>query len=209
MKPVVSRYTKFVQSTKMGLAVIAVLLIGLVLFYPIFRKEDAGVRISFSTTSTKKAPEPTSMKHPQFHGLDKDNQPYTMTATSAAETSPEHISFEEPNGEILLKSMRHLFVKARTGTFDKNAHKLVLKHSVIMSDDQGNVVTTDSIMVDVEHKSAATSEPVFGEGPFGKLKAYGGAMADGINQQILFEGPVFVTLNMDNNHAKPSPEKKP
>lgn len=195
--PPLTRYTRFVRSAKMGLGGVALVLIGLMLFYPLFRQQEAGVRISFNATSKKEA-EPAAMKSPRFHGLDKDNQPYVMTADSATEQVDKQVTFEKPAGEILLKSNQRLSVSANAGRFDKESHHLWLNGNVVMSNDQGYVMTTDALTVDIAHKNAVTSSAVHGQGPLGTLKAYSGAMADGNNQQIIFEGPVFVTLNMSN-----------
>lgn len=200
--PPLTRYTRFVRSAKMGLGGVALVLIGLMLFYPLFRQQEAGVRISFNATSKKEA-EPAAMKSPRFHGLDKDNQPYVMTADSAIEQADKQITFVKPTGDILLKTNQRLSVSANAGRFDKESHHLWLNGNIAMSNDQGYVMTTETLTVDITHKNAVTSSEVHGHGPLGTLKAYGGAMADGNNQQIIFEGPVFVTLNMSNTSKQP------
>lgn len=206
-KTTVSRYTRFVHSTKVGVGMIALLLIGVVLFYPVFRKQNAGVRISFTTT-TKKEPEPTAMTHPHFQGLDKDYQPYNMSADAAAEVGTEQIQLTAPGGDILMKSGQHLYVQSQSGMFNKRQHMLTLKGDVRLSNEAGYIIKTDNIVVDVANKTATTSAEVHGQGPMGALKSYGGAMADGNNQQIVFEGPVFVTLNMDAKPSQSQQEKK-
>lgn len=200
-------YSAFVRSTKLGLGFIAVLLIGLVLFYPLLRKQEPGVRISFNTSSNK-PPAPTMMKNPRFHGLDKDNQPYTLTADSASELSQDQIAFENPAGDMVMKNGQHLSGKAKGGMFDKNTHILTLNGTVEMQDAQGYKLNTEKLLVDTMQKSAATSTEVYGEGALGKLKAYGGAMVDGNSQQIIFEGPVFVTLIMDQSAKNNSKDKE-
>lgn len=191
----------------MGLGFIALLLIGAMLFYPLIRGESSGVRISVNT-GAKKAPEPSIMQSPRFHGLDKDNQPYTLTADRALETVEDSVELEHPTGEIILKNAQKLSVKSEKGTFKKKDHLLLLKKDVIMDTSEGYHFETYSIEVDVAGNTATTADIVRGKGPMGTLKAYGGAMADGRNQQILFVGPVFMTLNMDQG-SRSTQGKKP
>ncbi len=190
------RYTRFVHSTKVMMAAIAALLIALILFYPLFKSQDGGVRIALTGTSEKPVSS-TNMTNARFHGLDKENQLYTVNVKKVEEVSEERINLTEPSGEILLKSTQRMYVRADTGVFNKKTRMLELKGAIRLNDDDGYTLTTQQMSVDINHNTAATSLEVFGDGPMGTLKAYGGAMADSENQQIVFQGPVFVTLNMD------------
>lgn len=201
-----ARYTRFVHSTKMLMAVVAALLVALILFYPLFKSQDGGVRIALTGTSEKPVSS-TNMTNARFHGLDKDNQLYTVNVKKVEEISEEQINLQEPSGEILLKSKQHVYARADTGVFNKKTRILKLKGAIKLSIDDGYTLKTELMSVDIDHNTAATSMEVFGDGPMGTLKAYGGAMADTENQQIVFQGPVFMTLNMDAKE-KTKQEKK-
>jgi lipopolysaccharide export system protein LptC len=191
----VARYTRFVRSTKVGLGIIALLLIGLILFYPLFRQKNTSVRIPL-TSSSQPNPSSTSMINARFHGLDKDNQPYNLTAKTVSEISTDVIGLAEPAGEIFLKSSQQLSIKSRNGVFNRKDHLLTLKGNIEMFNKQGYIIRMETLFVDLANKTAVTSSEVHGQGELGTLKSYGGAMVDGNNEQIIFEGPVFVTLNM-------------
>lgn len=201
------RYSRFVHSTKFMLGIVALLLTLLILFYPVFKKQAGGVRISLTST-TEKPVQATTMTNARFHGLDKDNQLYTVTAKQVTEVSEDQINLVEPSGEIFLKTTQRLSVKANTGVFSKKNRMLKLKGAIKLYNDEGYTLTTETMSVDIANNSAATSTEVFGNGPLGTLKAYGGAMADSENQQIVFQGPVFVTLIMDGNPTTLPKEEK-
>lgn len=190
------RYTRFVKSTKVIMAVIAALLMALILFYPLLKSQTAGMRISL-TGSPEKPASNTNMTNARFHGLDKDNQLYTINVVKVEGVNEDVSNLQLPSGEILLKSKQHISLRADKGEFNKKTRMLKLKGAIKLEDDSGYSLTTEQMSVDIANNTAATSLEVFGDGPMGTLKAYGGAMADSENQQIVFQGPVFVTLNMD------------
>ena len=189
----VSRYTKFVHSTKLTLAVLAAILTGLVLFYPLFH-HDSGVRVQFSSIEKKSPSSPTQMINARYHGLDKDNQPFNVTAKTATQIDDNTVGLDQVTSDISLKSGTWLSVSANTGLFKMKEKGLDLKGSIEMFDDEGYEFRTERLHVDVGKKTAVTDIEVKGQGPLGTLKAYGGAHADGIAKVITFEGPVFATV---------------
>jgi len=197
----VARYTRFVYSTKLALAGLAALLTAIILFYPYF-KRDSGVRIAFTSIEKKGPGSPTTMIGAKFHGLDKDNQPYNINAKTATQLDDNTVGLDHVTSDITLKSGVWLSMSANSGLYKMKENGLDLKGSIEMFDDAGYEFRTELMHVDVGKKTAVTHEVISGQGPLGKLKAYGGAFIEGNSQVITFDGPVFVTVypsHGDNN----------
>jgi lipopolysaccharide export system protein LptC len=189
----IGRYTRFVRSTKLLLAALAVILTGAILFYPVI-KRDSGVRIAFTSIVKKGPTSQTQMLGARFHGLDKDNQPYNVTAKTATQIDDDTLGLDQPTGDISLKSGAWLSVAGNTGVFRMKEKELDLKGSIEMFDNEGYEFRTERMHVNVGNKTAVTHDEVRGQGPLGKLRAMSGAEVDGNSQVVTFEGPVFVTV---------------
>ncbi len=188
----VARYTRFVRSTKVILSVLVLFLTGMVLFYPLSKNEDAGIRIAF-TSIEKGVASPTQMVSPQFHGLDKNNQPFNVTAKLGTQQDDNTLLLEKVTGDISLKSGTWLSVAAENGIFTLKDRVLNLKGAIELFNDEGYEFRTEMLHVDMAKKIAVTHEHVEGQGPLGKLKAQGVHM-DEASGVITFEGPILVTV---------------
>ncbi len=187
-----TRYTRFVRSTKAVLGVLAIFLTGMLLFYPLLHSDNAGIRVAF-TSIEKGAASPTKMINAHLHGLDKDDQPYNVNASTATQEDEDTIGLDKVTADISLKSGVWLSMSANNGVFKMKEKLLELKGSVDMFDDEGYEFRTEVLHVDVGQRTAVTHEPVQGQGPLGTLRAHG-AMMDGKSQVTTFEGPVLVTI---------------
>jgi lipopolysaccharide export system protein LptC len=190
----VPRHTKIVRSTKLMLALLAIVLTCAVLFYPVIRKDSGGTRVTFTSISKKGPGQPTQMIGAKFHGLDKDNQPFNIDSTTATQLDDNTMGLDHPVGDITLKSGSWLSVSGNDGVFKMKEKLLDLKGSIEMFNDEGYEFRTEFMHVNVGAKTGVTKTPVDGQGPMGKLKAYGGAQIDGNRDVVDFQGPVFVTV---------------
>lgn len=202
----VARYTRFVYSTKLILALLAAVLTGWILFYP-YLKRDIPMRIAFTSIRTKGPGSPTQMIGAKFHGLDKDNQPYNVTADTATQLDDNTLGLDHVTGDITLKSGAWLSVSSNTGVFLMKEKLLNLKGSIEMFNDGGYEFRSERMNVDVGKKTAVTQDVVKGQGPLGILKAYGGAFVEGNKQYVKFDGPVFVTVYPAHNDDAKSVQK--
>lgn len=189
----VGRYTRFVYSTKLTLVVLAAILACLITFYPLL-KRDNGVRIAFTSIEKKGPGSPTKMYGAKFHGLDKSNQPYHVNAVTATQMDDNTVGLDQLTSDITLNSGAWLSMSSKTGVFKIKEQLLDLKGAIDMFDGGGYEFRTERLHVDVAKKTAVTQDEVDGQGPLGKLKAFGGAQIDSNRQSIFFEGPVFVTV---------------
>jgi lipopolysaccharide export system protein LptC len=189
----IARYTRFVKSIKVALAVLAAILSAVILFYPVL-KRDTGVRIAFTSIEKKGPTAQTQMMNAHFRGLDKDNQPFNVLSKTATQINDNTMGLDKVSGDITLKGGAWLSVSANTGTFLVKEKTLDLKGAIEMFNDEGYEFRSETMHVNVGDKSAITHDVVDGQGPLGILKAYGGAAVGSAGGVITFEGPVFVTV---------------
>jgi len=203
----VARYTRFVRSTKLMLALFAVVLTCAILFYPLIHKESK-VRIAFTSISKKTPGGPTEMANPQFHGLDKSYQPFNVTAKTATQEDENTVTLDHPIGDISLKSGAWLSVLANSGIFKVKEKDLDLTGSVEMFTDAGYEFRMEHMHANVGDKTAFTHDEVRGQGIPGTLIAKGGAQVDSAGERVLFNGPVFVTIYPSQNDDKKKETKE-
>lgn len=189
----ITRYTRFVRSTKVMLGLLAVILTCAILFYP-YIKKDNGLRIAFTSIAKQASTSQTQMLNARFHGLDKDNQPYNLNAKTATQLDDDTLDLNHPIGDITLKNSAWLSVAGNNGLFKIKEKLLDLKGAIEMFNNEGYEFRTEHMHVNIGDKTAVTHDEVNGQGPLGKLKALGGANINGVTQVITFEGPVFVTV---------------
>lgn len=199
-----SGYTRFVNSAKLLLGILVVVLTCAILFYPIIKK-NSDVRIAFTGMKTDKPP-PTQMVNANFHGFDDNNEPYNVTAKTALQTDEDTAVLDIVNGDISLNSGTWLTVSAKKGNLKIQEHLLDLYGSVEMFNDEGYELRTDIIHIDMGKKVAVTDQPVNGQGPLGILRSHG-AVFDGKTKTTTFMGPVFVTLYLPKQDSG-TPQKK-
>ncbi len=188
----IARYTRFVHSTKVALGALVLILTAILLFYSLGRNETAGVRIAF-TSVVKGAVSPTQMLNARFHGLDKSNQPFNVTAATAVQRDSNTIDLVKVTGDISLKGGIWLSVTANNGVLHLSDRLLDLNGDIAMFNDEGYEFHTESLRVDIGRKYAVSQKPVQGQGPSGTLKAQGVIM-DGIRQVTTFTGPVRMII---------------
>ncbi len=207
----IARYTRFVHSTKLMLALLAAILTGVILFYPFFRKDNGGIRIAFTSITKDQSTSQTQMLNPRFHGLDKDNQPFNVTAKTATQIDEDTLGLDRPTGDISLKSGAWLSVSGNEGIFKMKEKLLDMNGSIEMFDNEGYEFRTEKMHVNVGDKTAVTHVEVKGQGPLGTLKAAGGAIVDGNKEIITFLGPVWVTVypahDVDTKQKQPSEQE--
>jgi lipopolysaccharide export system protein LptC len=120
------------------------------------------------------------MLEPRYTGIDRDNRPYVLTATSATQASgsDDIVSLEAPKADMTTNSSSWLQVTSYTGTYQPQPQLLDLYGDVELYQDRGNEFHTDSARVDVANGTATSDQPVTGQGPFGHVTAEGFTMLD-------------------------------
>jgi lipopolysaccharide export system protein LptC len=185
---------------KRVLPLAALALLACLALWPEISRETDRSRLSYRRGTA--APESGTMTAATYHGVDTNNRPYTMTATSAKQVTPERIDLTDPKGDMSLESGNWLMSQAKKGVYLQHAGSLDLSEDVQLYRDDGTTLATSSATLDLKAGAAAGADKVHAEGPFGTLDAQGFAVTDrGTIMQ--FSGPGRLVLNGAQGHPAP------
>jgi len=131
----------------------------------------------------------------RYHGIDDHNRPYTVTAATATQVSPDRVNLAKPKGDVTLQNGTWLLLQSNHGVYRQQVSALDLSDAVTLYRDDGTTIATESAAVDLKAGAAAGAEPVHAEGPFGVLDAAGGFTLTDKGDQVQFAGPAHLVLN--------------
>ena len=178
---------------KLGLPLMAVLLLSAIVLWPEIARISDNSRSSFRRIFAVEA-QNGRMLDPHYKGVDERNRPYTITAAWATQVSPNRIDLGAPKGDMVLESGNWLQVEAKDGVFIQRAELLDLSHDVVMYRDDGTVLRTQTASVDVKQGAASSNDQTHAEGPFGTLDSQGFTLTDKAGA-IQFQGPAKLVVN--------------
>jgi lipopolysaccharide export system protein LptC len=188
-------YSHFVGAMKVVLPLLAAGLVALVLAWPHLKAKDLRFRIGFSALQAKVTEEP-SMLNPRYQGVDKDKQPFTITADLAHNVVPSSakVELEMPKADITLKDGSWLVLSAETGVYGRESQTLELFGRVNLYHDSGYEVRTEKAKIELDRGAAHGNALVHGEGPFGNIDAEGFRIIDK-GRTIFFLGKSRLVLH--------------
>ena len=131
----------------------------------------------------------------RYHGVDQQGQPFTVTADTARQLTPDHVELHNPKGDITLQGGSWMMLQSQRGVYRQRQNALDLSRDVTLYRDDGTTVVTDSAAIDLRHGAAAGAAPVHATGPFGKLTAEGGFTLLDRGDSLQFAGPVRLVLD--------------
>ena len=187
----IARRRRMVSLTKLTLPVAALLLLTCVALWPELSRESAGRMLIGRGIGL---PETGQLTDATYHGVDERGRPYTMTASTAREVTPQRVDLTDPKGDITLEGNRWLMVKARNGVYMQHSGSLDLSGDVQLYRDDGTVMQSDTATLDLKAGAGSSADRVHVEGPFGTLDAQGFAATDR-GALLRFSGPGHLVLN--------------
>ncbi|WP_255568816.1 LPS export ABC transporter periplasmic protein LptC [Roseomonas alba] len=168
------------------------LLVGIAVWPELDRMEDRA-RVSFRRV-IQTAPDAVRVVDPRYQGLDEQNRPFTVTATTATQTEdPDIVDLERPRADILLTDGSWILLESETGRFDKGRHLLDLWGEVTLWQDGGNLLVTAAAQIQLQEGSASGDKPVAAQGPFGTLTSEGFRLTER-GQVVIFTGHAHAVL---------------
>jgi lipopolysaccharide export system protein LptC len=173
------------------LPVVALVLLSMVALWPELGQDERS-RFTYRTRGVEL--ESGQLTDVRYNGVDERGRPYTMTAATAHQVSPERINLADPKGDISLESGSWLMVQSRRGVYAQRDSQLDLSGDVVLYRDDGVTMTTDAATLDLKAGAATSSAQVHAEGPFGTLDAQGFALTDR-GAVVQFTGPGRLVLN--------------
>lgn len=187
-------HSRFVQRSKWILPTLAASLLLLVATWPQLKSAIDRLHFTVPRIDISEARN-LRMVDPRYNGIDKQNRPYVLTATTATQASgsDDIVSLASPKADMTTNSGNWVEVTSYTGTYQPQPQLLDLYGDVELYQDRGNEFHTDSARLDIANGTAKSDEPVKGQGPFGHVTAEGFTMLDR-GAVIQFSGKTNLTL---------------
>lgn len=189
----IARRRLIVGLTKWLLPLGALLLLGAIAAWPELTRISNHSRVSFKR-ALQLEPESGQMREPRYHGVDQRGRPYTITSSSAQQTSPERIALIDPKGDMITESGTWLMGQAKAGVFIQHRSLLDLSTDVTFYREDGTTLQTDTAAMDLKQGVASSSDKTHVEGPFGVIDAQGFALVEK-GALIQFDGRSHAILN--------------
>ena len=178
-----------IRLAKLILPGLALALLTLLAVWPDLTRQDSAARLAFRALIP--GVHGDTLFGARYHGLDRNNRPYTL----AARVAPGRVDLTHPRGEIRIASGALLMVRSRRGVYRNKLHELDLSRHVTLYRTDGTTLITASAAIDLHRGLALGSAPVHATGPFGTLSAQGGFSLLDRGAEITFEGPARLVLN--------------
>ncbi|HKY95200.1 MAG TPA: LPS export ABC transporter periplasmic protein LptC, partial [Kiloniellales bacterium] len=197
-------YSNFVALMKVTLPVVAIMLVGLIVFWNKIVPNPRFLAPDFSSLSADFA-QNLSMINPRFDGMDNKGRPYHLTASQAQQTDTDanEVKLVQPSGDLTLEDGTWLSLSADQGRYLRQEELLYLVGNVSFFQDEGFEMATPEALVDFRASRATGDQGVTGQGPAGLLDAEGfDFQNEGVD--IIFTGKSHLTIYKISQKSKQS-----
>jgi lipopolysaccharide export system protein LptC len=181
-----------VTVSKYLLPTLALVLLSSIALWPELERGRDQARVAYKRMAS--SVDQAQVRDAKYHGVDEKNRPYTVTAATAVQVSPERINLTVPKGDVTLESGSWMMLQADDGVFMQHQNLLDLQGHVFLYRDDGSTMRTASATVDLKTGAATSAQPVHAEGPFGTLDAQGFTLTDK-GAVVQFPGPARLVMN--------------
>lgn len=199
------RYSAFVKSLRYILPLLALVMTAIVLTW-----NEAGQRnapLKKEDLLPQSANIQNELLKPVFNSVDKNNQPFTVTADRAVQNreNPDLIELTKPVAALAQNDGSKINGDALSGLYAQKEQKLNLEGTVRLAHSNGYTLTTEEMRIDLVTQKAYSGRDVHIEGPAGTLDATG-LEGDGITGDLIFTGPAKIILYNDGPLLSPKNE---
>lgn len=187
-------YSNFVALMKVTLPVVAIMLVGVIVFWNRIVPNPRLLAPDVSSLSADFA-ENLAMINPRFDGIDNAGRPYHLTASEAQQldSNANEVTLIQPSGDVTLGDGTWLSLSADQGQYLRKEELLHLVGNVSFFHDQGFEMQSPSALVDFRASRASGDQGVTGQGPAGTLEAEGfDFQNEGVD--IFFNGKSHLTI---------------
>lgn len=184
--------TRKIDYLKCSLPVVALIITLVLVLWPQFRQWHYSHLPKLAQTSSSHHKNNTAT-YPAYKGVDKNNQPFTLSAEQGMEILANEIELSSPNMEIILNTGARVTLSASSGTYNKTMNNLHLIGNVILTHSHGYSLETSQAWIDCNLGNAYTNDPVWGNGPLGSIQAKGFSL-DAQGDKISFKGKAELYL---------------
>lgn len=183
------------RKLKRILPIAAVILIGIIVFWPTIHKlltpPPPPKIVSTIAQETLEKPNQSitnEARNLHFDGVDKNNQPYTLTAKEGTEFKEGTLELKKPELVIHLSSGQTVTLTANKAIFHKEQQKIELIDNVVLTHTTGFKFKTEKAWIDMTTSTAFGHDPITGTGPQGHIFAKGGFSLAKNGEKVSFIG---------------------
>lgn len=184
----IARASRFVALMKLVLPALAVALVGLVFAWPNLLPDQSQFRLG-SINVDKTIVDGLRMDNPRYVGVDEEARPYEVAAAVAIQEGEDSnvIMLQLPRADLLVESKAWVALQAADGLYDRDTQTLALSGGVVVFHDDGYQFQTPTATIDLEAGTAASDDPVVGQGMAGSVEGEGFRLLDR-GARIIFTG---------------------
>lgn len=194
-------YSRFVGTMKIFLPLGAAAIAVLVLVWPGYESNESEIALTFAKSGAEE--EIPGMANARYVGINKNNQPFLVTASQAIQNkkNPDIIEMVTLQADMTLDNGRWMSVMASNGNYDRGRQVLKLEGPVNIFSDIGYEFHSDTVQVDLNSNTAKSVLPVQGHGPFGLLRADSFIVMDQ-GKRLVFYNNVRMTIQPEGGSSK-------
>jgi len=165
------RYSQLVSALKIGLPLLAVVLVSLIGAWPYLTFQKTGAKIDKNQTA---------MVNARYFSRDRQDRPFSMTAKSATEVPNQTnlVDLVRPEAEMTQTNGSWLTVTSERGRYNQDDGRLLMLDNVHLLRDDGFEFVTDEAEIDTKSGNAWGDHKVIGQGPSGEIHAEGFVAVD-------------------------------
>jgi len=188
IRPVSRSYSRVVMAMKLTLPALALAAVALIAAWPTLN-ELPKPRITADKGHLE-------MIKPRYFSADEQNQPYSLTAVRAEQSTdqPGIVILDKPEAEMTEAAGTWVTMRSDRGWYDQNTGILKMRGAVHVLRDDGSEFTTEEAYSDVRKGTAWGDVHVEGQGPQGVVLAEGFRMTE--------RGKTMVFLNSSNANVQ-------
>ena len=181
------------QFVKFVLPLLALGFLMLMLLWPRLAEKETAPE--FADTGVAASRDDLRMSSLRFTGMDGDNRPYLVTATSATQDPEDNelVHLENLQADVALDAGAWVAINARSGLMHSGLQTLQLNGQVEAYMDNGYAFYTESARIDLSRNSLYADQPLRIQGPLGRLRART-MLASNKGQNLHFAGDVRVMI---------------
>ncbi len=190
-------YSYFVSLMKFTLPVVAVVLVGLIVFWQQLVPNGKLLSADLSDLSPDMAKN-LVMVGPRYDGIDQYGRPYSLTATVArqVEDNEDIMLLMQPTADMTLEDGAWAALSADKGRYNRKSERIFLIDNVNFFHDRGFELRTPAAEIDFVTNVASGDKGVEGQGPSGLIEAEGFVFQQS-GGVMLFTGKSHLTVLPD------------